>query len=133
MARVRGDTDTRLERRLASFLWREGTRDYRRRCKEHQGRPDFCFHTARVAVFVDGCFWHWCPVHFKLPATRVDFWKKKLSANRIRDRRQTRQFRESGWTVIRIWNHDIKTEAGTHRAITRIIRALRMRTASTTA
>jgi DNA mismatch endonuclease Vsr len=82
MARVRGDMETRLERRLASAFWAAGVRAYRRRCKKHLGRPDFCFHRARVAVFVDGCFWHWCPVHFSLPATRADFWKKKLSDNR---------------------------------------------------
>jgi DNA mismatch endonuclease (patch repair protein) len=125
MARVRGDTDTDIERRLASLLWGRGIRGYRRRCKTHVGRPDFCFHTAAVALFVDGCFWHCCPIHFKLPATRVGFWESKLLANKARDRRQTRQLRRAGWTVIRLWNHDLKTDTGMRRAIERISEALR--------
>jgi len=125
MARVRGDKSTRLERRLASSLWNEGVRYYRRRCIRHVGRPDFCFHRQKVAIFVDGCFWHWCPLHFKLPSSRVEYWKKKLADNRARDRKQARQLRKSGWTVIRIWNHDLKTDIGTLRAVRRIIRVVR--------
>lgn len=127
MARVRGDRDTRLERRLASLLWKRGIRGYRRRCRKHLGRPDFCFHAEKVAVFIDGCFWHMCPVHFQLPATKVPFWKKKLADNRTRDQRQARRLRADGWTVIRIWNHELKTEAGAHRALRRVIRTVQRR------
>lgn len=129
MSRVRGDIDTLLERRLASVLQTLRVRGCRRRCQEHAGRPDFCFHSAKVAVFVDGCFWHWCPIHFRLPKTRMAFWRKKLSDNRARDRRQTRQLRAGGWTVVRVWNHDLKTIAGAERAAGRIVRALRARAA----
>lgn len=127
MARVRGDKDTRLERRLASLAWKEGIRGYRRRCRQHLGRPDFCFHSEQVAVFVDGCFWHMCPIHFTLPATNVRFWKKKLEDNKIRDLRQMRKLRKEGWAVIRVWNHGLKTEAGTQRAVQKIIKALELR------
>jgi DNA mismatch endonuclease (patch repair protein) len=130
MSRVRGDVDTLLERRLASKLRTLRVRGSRRRCQVHAGRPDFCFHAAKVAVFVDGCFWHWCPIHFKLPKTRTAFWRKKLSDNRTRDRRQTQQLRAEGWTVIRVWNHDLRTIASAERAAERIARALQGRVAT---
>ncbi len=128
MARVRGDMDTLYERKLASSLWHRRIRGYRRRCKTHLGRPDFCFHREKVAVFLDGCFWHCCPLHFKLPATNVDFWRKTLADNRARDLRQTRQLRRGGWVVVRIWNHAVKTEAGMLRAVRRVATAVDART-----
>ena len=70
-------------------------------------RPDFVFHDSRVVVFIDGCFWHSCPKHGSIPATRPDFWKPKLNATRRRDRAVTACLRSAGWTVIRIWEHDI--------------------------
>lgn len=127
MARVRGDKDTRLERQLSSLAWRAGIRGYRRRCRLHLGRPDFCFHREQLAVFIDGCFWHMCPIHFELPATNVGFWQKKLEDNRTRDATQTRRLRTQGWSVIRVWNHDIKTEAGAQKIVNRIIRILEAR------
>jgi DNA mismatch endonuclease (patch repair protein) len=70
-------------------------------------RPDFIFRAARVAVFVDGCFWHVCPVHSKMPATNVEFWRKKLEGNVARDQRTTRALAGVGWNVIRVWEHEL--------------------------
>ena len=120
MARVRGDTATHQEKQLASVLWRLGFRGYRRRCQKHLGKPDFCFHYQKVAVFVDGCFWHCCPIHFKLPSTNVTFWKKKLGDNQLRDRRQARLLKASGWKVIRVWSHELKTKIGINRTVKKI-------------
>jgi DNA mismatch endonuclease (patch repair protein) len=66
-------------------------------------RPDFVFPKARLALFVDGCFWHGCPRHGNQPANNRAFWTKKLAGNRRRDRLVNRALRRAGWTVIRIW------------------------------
>jgi DNA mismatch endonuclease (patch repair protein) len=71
-------------------------------------RPDFVFPQERVAVFVDGCFWHGCPKHCRLPAGNRAFWRKKFERNRARDRLVNRRLRASGWRVIRIWEHQLR-------------------------
>ena len=70
-------------------------------------RPDFVFPKLKLAVFVDGCFWHGCPRHATHPKNNAAFWRKKLTANKTRDRLVTRTLRESGWRVLRIWEHDL--------------------------
>ena len=76
-------------------------------------RPDFTFPILKVAVFVDGCFWHGCPKHSNLPANNRAFWLKKLTANKERDRLVTRTLRQRGWRLLRIWEHELarKNEA----------------------
>ena len=71
------------------------------------GRPDFVFPVELVAVFVDGCFWHGCPRHGRVPASNVNFWAKKLDANKHRDRLVTRTLKRLGWRVVRIWEHSL--------------------------
>jgi DNA mismatch endonuclease Vsr len=68
-------------------------------------RPDFVFPKPKVAVFVDGCFFHGCPKHATWPKNNAAFWRAKIEGNRARDRRQTRLLRAAGWRVIRIWEH----------------------------
>lgn len=70
-------------------------------------RPDFVFPDRRIAVFVDGCFWHGCPEHAVKPRTRAAFWRRKLATNRERDRRVNRELRRAGWRVLRIWEHEL--------------------------
>ena len=76
-----------------------------------QVRPDFVFPKLRLAVFVDGCFWHGCPRHGSQPKGNGAFWRKKLAANVARDRRVNRALRRSGWKVLRIWEHALKWTA----------------------
>lgn len=66
---------------------------------------DIAFPRLRVAVFVDGCFWHGCPEHGTSPHTNAEWWQAKLTANRVRDQDTTEHLRAQGWTVIRIWEH----------------------------
>ena len=70
-------------------------------------RPDFIFRAARVALFVDGCFWHACPEHGSRPRGNAAFWRGKLRANVERDRRVNAALRRAGWRVVRIWEHDL--------------------------
>jgi DNA mismatch endonuclease (patch repair protein) len=69
-------------------------------------RPDVVFTRRRIAVFVDGCFWHRCPVHGQVPATNIAFWATKLDATVARDRLQVSLLQEAGWQVLRIWEHE---------------------------
>ncbi len=69
-------------------------------------RADIVFGPAHVAVFVDGCFWHGCPVHATWPQKNADFWREKIETNRLRDRDTDRRLQEAGWKVLRIWEHE---------------------------
>ena len=70
-------------------------------------RPDFVFPRLRLAVFVDGCFWHCCPKHATWPRNRAAFWLAKITGNKARDRRVNYALRKRGWKVIRIWEHEL--------------------------
>lgn len=104
MARVRSK-DTEPELILRKHLWRAGLR-YRLRPRL-PGTPDLAFPKKKIAVFVDGCFWHGCPVHYTRPATNSSFWREKLKRNRARDRRANRKLKKLGWTVLRTWEHEL--------------------------
>ena len=87
------------------------------------GKPDFAFPQLNLAVFVDGCFWHGCPLHATSPKTNAAFWRKKLAANRTRDRFVTRTLRTLGWRVLRIWEHELVLKSES-RLLARLRRAL---------
>jgi DNA mismatch endonuclease, patch repair protein len=101
--------NTQPEIRLRSALHTAGYRfrkDLPIRIGGRLIRPDIAFTKSRVAVFVDGCFWHSCPTHGEIPVTNAMFWKTKLEANAGRDLQQTRLLSEAGWLVVRIWEHE---------------------------
>lgn len=75
--------------------------------RKRRVRPDFVFPKLRLAVFVDGCFWHSCPLHATRPKNNAAFWRKKLAANKARDQFITRTLRNKGWNVLRLWEHDL--------------------------
>ena len=100
--------DTGLEMRLRSALHRMGFRYQvdRSPLPEVRRRADLVFPTERIAVFVDGCFWHLCPIHATWPKSNAGWWREKLEANRARDTSTDAQLRARGWTVVRIWGHE---------------------------
>lgn len=102
MARVRR-SGTRAEWALRRSLWAAGLR-YRLGMKL-PGSPDLVFVRAHLAVFVDGCFWHGCPDHYRAPVGNAAFWAAKLQANRARDERVDRELAATGWRVERVWEH----------------------------
>jgi DNA mismatch endonuclease (patch repair protein) len=71
------------------------------------GKPDFVFSKLKLAVFVDGCFWHGCPKHATWPKTRAAFWLAKIRGNQARDRRVNYALRKRGWKVVRLWEHEL--------------------------
>jgi len=77
--------------------------------KDVYGKPDFAFHDRKLAVFVDGCFWHGCKSCRNIPATNRKFWTTKIEGNKQRDRTVTRKLRKEGWTVIRFWEHQVRS------------------------
>ncbi len=79
--------------------------DYRP-IQELNRRADLVFTRAKVAVFVDGCFWHGCPTHHTVAKSNADFWAQKVTRNRERDAETDRLLRDAGWTVIRVWEHE---------------------------
>lgn len=105
MARIRS-RHTTPEKLLRSALWRSGLR-YRLHMRTPVGRPDIVFVRQKIAIFIDGCFWHGCPRHYVRPQTREDFWSNKLIENVTRDRRQTLELENQGWLVIRVWEHEV--------------------------
>jgi len=105
MSRIRS-TNTKPEILLRKALWAKGLR-YRIHTNL-PGRPDLVFSQAKVAVFVDGCFWHGCPFHYSAPRDRWDFWKDKLRRNVIRDMEVDEKLTDLGWKIVRIWEHELK-------------------------
>jgi DNA mismatch endonuclease (patch repair protein) len=107
MSKIRGRGNKETELVLAKLFRKHRITGWRR----HQpifGKPDFTFRRQRLAVFVDGCFWHDCPKHGHLPVNNRPFWRKKLAANQARDRLVNRTLRRLGWRVVRIWEHELR-------------------------
>ncbi|MGP1309710.1 MAG: very short patch repair endonuclease [Phycisphaerales bacterium] len=124
MRRVRGK-DTSCELALRRELHRRGLR-YRLHARL-PGKPDLVFVSARVAVFVDGCFWHGCPQHCRVPATNREYWRRKIARNAERDKAASKALRAEGWRVIRVWEHRVKSPAGLRAAAGAIERVVRGR------
>ncbi len=133
--RSRGNRDTELA--LARLLRANRITGWRRQVeirspesevRSFRVRPDFVFQRERVALFVDGCFWHGCPRHATWPASRAAWWRRKILANKRRDARVTRALRRAGWRVLRIWEHTLRwaSKDAKHEAplVRRIQRAL---------
>lgn len=120
-----GRRDTLPERAIRSELHRRGFRFRvdRAPLPGVRSRADIVFGPARVAVYVDGCFWHSCPEHGTRPRANAEWWQRKLDRNQERDRETDRVFRENGWTVVRIWEHEDPAAAAS-----RVIGVIRAKT-----
>ncbi len=104
--------DTAAELALRSELHRRGRRFYvNRRVLGDRRSVDLAFPRLRVAVFVDGCFWHVCPQHSAPPRVNTGYWLPKLAGNAERDRRTDADLSAAGWTVVRVWEHESVTAA----------------------
>lgn len=86
-------------------------------------KADFVFRQVRLAVFVDGCFWHGCPKHGTKPKNNRAFWRRKLSGNKARDILVTRALRKAGWRVLRVWEHELAEEGRSQKSVVRIQKA----------
>lgn len=120
MASVRGK-DTGPERVLRSALHARGLR-YRKHSPSVPGRPDLSISSRRVAVFIDGCFWHGCPKHYRTPSRNAQFWDSKIARNQQRRREVLSELRRAGWRWVQVRECDLKARPGT--AIARVWRAV---------
>jgi DNA mismatch endonuclease (patch repair protein) len=121
MSRIRSHGNKDTEQRLAAVFRAHGITGWRRQVSlplpasppdtrattRARVRPDFVFRREKLAVFVDGCFWHGCPRHFRRPQSRQTFWDAKIARNQARDAAVTRRLRQAGWRVLRLWEHDL--------------------------
>jgi len=111
MSRIRAK-NTGPEVKLRKLLTAYGIRGYRIHYNL-PGKPDIVFTKKKIAIFIDGCFWHKCPVCFQEPETRKEFWMKKIQSNVDRDTKVNEQLKNDGWMVIRIWEHEIQKKPDT--------------------
>jgi DNA mismatch endonuclease (patch repair protein) len=96
---------TRPELVIRRELHRRGLR-FRVNFRELPGRPDLAFTRAHLAVFIDGCFWHMCADHVRVPKNNREWWTAKLEGNVARDREKDRRLAEVGWTAVHVWEHE---------------------------
>ena len=122
MSRIRSRGNKATEEALAKLFRANHITGWRRR-QPLFGKPDFVFPKLRVAVFVDGCFWHGCPQHSTQPKNNAEFWREKLAGNKARDVLVGLTLRKAGWRVLRIWEHDLKKKQQ-RRLLARLRRVL---------
>jgi DNA mismatch endonuclease (patch repair protein) len=115
--------NTSPELKLRKALWQHGIRGYRLHPKTIPGRPDIAFTSKKLAIFVNGCYWHRCPkCNYALPKTNTDFWLQKFTRNTERDQRKKRELQRLGWKVVFVWECDLKHSIPS--AVARIQKAL---------
>ena len=117
--------DTQPELSLRRALWNGGIKGYRLNWKKAPGRPDIAFPARKIAVFVNGCFWHRCPYcRPSLPKSHRGFWKRKFRSNLRRDKIKALQLKQAGWRVLTIW--ECRVEKNLQRSVNRIEELLSM-------
>lgn len=116
---------TRLERRLFAMLAGMRIKGWRRNADDIEGKPDVVFSQEKLAIFIDGCFWHGCPVcNRKLPETNRDYWVRKINRNVELAKIHNQKLADEGWTVIRIWEHELKDKEAMQRTKSAVRQAL---------
>lgn len=100
---------SKLENEIAKELWRRGVR-FRRNVKDLIGKPDIAIKKHKCVIFIDSCFWHTCPIHGNIPKSNQEYWVKKLSRNQERDKEVNQYYKEKGWALLRMWEHEFKED-----------------------
>ncbi|MHC1605404.1 MAG: very short patch repair endonuclease [Candidatus Methanofastidiosia archaeon] len=109
MAKVKGWGNKSTELKVIKFFKEYCITGWRRKYPLI-GNPDFVITKSRLAIFVDGCFWHGCKEHCRIPESNREYWVSKIDKNIKRDKQINKELKEKGWTVIRIWEHELKKD-----------------------
>ena len=109
--------NTKLENKIISDLWKRGVR-FKRNVASLTGKPDIAIKKYKIVIFIDSCFWHGCSQHCRMPSSNRTYWEKKIERNKERDREVTNFYKEKGWHILRIWEHELKND---YENITRIV------------
>ncbi len=107
MATVRSK-NTKLERNFFEALEKAGITGFSRHQQDLPGKPDIVFENVKLAVFLDSCFWHACPSHLRRPSSNTAYWEAKIARNIKRDGEVNKTLEGLGWSVLRLWEHDLK-------------------------
>ena len=100
---------SQLENIISRALWQRGYR-FRRNAKTLLGKPDISIKKYKVVIFIDSCFWHFCPIHGRIPKSNTDYWNAKYKKNKNRDEKVTSFYKENGWNLLRVWEHEFKED-----------------------
>ncbi|QQS38898.1 very short patch repair endonuclease [Candidatus Woesebacteria bacterium] len=111
--------ETKLEIEFRKKLWTEGIR-YRKNNPRYFGKPDLVFKSKKVVLFIDSCFWHGCDSHLRMPNSNQDYWREKISRNKKRDNLVNSHYNEIGWTVIRLWEHELSDKIQLQKKLSEI-------------
>jgi DNA mismatch endonuclease (patch repair protein) len=106
MAQVKASGNKSTELALLRILKGKGLKGWRRN-SAIVGKPDFIFPKLKIALFIDGCFWHGCREHCRMPNSNQKYWVNKINKNKLRDKQVKKELKGKGWMVIRIWEHEI--------------------------
>ncbi len=118
---------TKFERSFLSELPLKSLRGIEQYPSDIPGKPDLAHRRGKTAVFMDSCFWHGCKEHLRMPSSNRAYWIQKISRNRARDVRVNKELRQSGWLVMRVWEHSLKTSRSKKWWRTRIVNQLKRR------
>lgn len=100
-------TNTKIEKDVTKALWNLGYR-FRKNVKTLPGKPDIAIQKYKIVIFLDSCFWHKCPEHFKKPKPNLEYWEPKIKRNIERDAEINQYYKDNNWHILRIWEHEIK-------------------------
>lgn len=102
-------SQSNLENLVSRELWKRGFR-FRKNVKTLFGKPDIALQKYKIVIFIDSCFWHACPLHGNKPKSNQDYWNKKLSRNKERDAEVNNYYKQNGWHIKRVWEHEVKQD-----------------------
>ena len=102
-------TNTKIEKDITKALWNLGYR-FRKNVKGLPGKPDIAIKNYKIVIFLDSCFWHKCPEHFKKPKSNLEYWEPKIKRNVERDAEINRYYQNKNWHILRIWEHEVKKD-----------------------
>ena len=121
MSRIRSRGNRSTEQRLRSSLVGAGVSGFKMHLASLPGKPDFAFPQKKVAVFVDGCFWHGCPKCYVRPKSSQAYWDEKLRRNKARDAEVSYEIKQMGWIPVRIWEHILKHPAEARMIVNEVL------------